>query len=268
MEICHIGLKNSDNSVDANCLQDDKKGYVMHPQKHLPTGPERRPLRGAEMSSVTVLSNGGIAVLDGKIIAVDHSESEFFNDQAAEQVINCRGKAVVPGFVDSHTHTVFGGDRVNEFEMRIKGADYMEIMAAGGGIVSTMRHTREATPEALVESAFRRLDQMLALGTTTVEIKSGYGLDTKTELKMLQAIETLDQLHPSTLVPTFLGAHTLPPEFKENPAGYVDLVIKEMIPAVADWYQSSHFKSENIPLFIDVFTEDHAFDVETVPAYS
>lgn len=219
------------------------------------------PLRGPEMNTVHVISNGGVAVLDGKIIAVGHSESDFFNGQAAQQVINCRGKAVVPGFVDSHTHTVFGGDRVNEFEMRIKGADYMEIMAAGGGIVSTMRHTRAATLEALVESAFRRLDQMLALGSTTVEIKSGYGLDTATELKMLQAVETLDPLHPCTLVPTFLGAHTLPPEYKQNPAGYVELVIKEMIPAVADWYNASHFKRKEIPLFIDVFTEDHAFDV-------
>jgi len=113
-----------------------------------------------------------------------------------------------------------------------------------------------------VDAARQRLDEMLALGTTTVEIKSGYGLDTATELKMLRVIEQLDQSHPCTLLPTFLGAHTLPPEYKEDAEGYVALVIEEMIPAVAAWYNASHFHEQAIPLSIDVFCEDHAFDVE------
>lgn len=217
-------------------------------------------LRGPAMSAVSMLENGAISVAAGKIVAVGPAD-EIMAQYSADQTIDCEGKAVVPGFVDSHTHTVFGGDRVHEFEMRIQGADYLEILGAGGGIVSTMRHTREANEASLVESARKRLDEMLALGTTTVEIKTGYGLDTATELKMLRVIETLDKEHPCTLIPTFLGAHTLPPEFKEDGAGYVDLVVEEMVPAVADWYVQSHFKAQGVPLFIDVFTEDHAFDV-------
>ena len=219
-----------------------------------------KPLRGAEMSAVGMIENGAIAVLAGRIAAFGLTDV-IENRYTADQAIDCAGKAVVPGFVDSHTHTVFGGDRVHEFEMRIQGASYMEIMGAGGGIVSTMRHTREASETSLVESARKRLDQMLALGSTTIEIKTGYGLDTETELKMLRAIETLDKEHVCTLIPTFLGAHTLPPEFKEDPAGYVDLVVEEMTPAVAEWYAQSHFKRQRVPLFIDVFTEDHSFDV-------
>lgn len=219
-----------------------------------------KTLRGPEMSAVQMLENGAVAITDGKIVVVEQS-ADVESRYTANQVIDCAGKAVVPGFVDSHTHTVFGGDRVHEFEMRIQGADYLEILGAGGGIVSTMQHTREASEASLVESARKRLDEMLALGTTTVEIKTGYGLDTATELKMLRVIETLDKEHPCTLIPTFLGAHTLPPEFKEDGDGYVDLVVDEMIPAVADWYAQSHFKTVGVPLFIDVFTEDHAFDV-------
>ncbi|MFT5195622.1 MAG: imidazolonepropionase [Cellvibrionaceae bacterium] len=219
-----------------------------------------KALRGAEMSAVNMLENGAVAVAEGKIVAVGDS-AVVLGAYSADSVIDCEGKAVVPGFVDSHTHTVFGGDRVHEFEMRIQGADYLEIMAAGGGIVSTMKHTREASEESLVESARKRLDQMLALGSTTVEIKTGYGLDTATELKMLRVVETLDKEHPCSLIPTFLGAHTLPPEYKSDPAGYVDLVVDEMIPAVAEWYRQSHFPAAGVPIFIDVFTEDHAFDV-------
>ena len=137
----------------------------------------------------------------------------------------------------------------------------MEIMAAGGGIVSTMRHTREASLDELIANAKARLDIMLALGSTTVEVKSGYGLNTATEVKMLQAVEQLDQTHPCQLVPTFLGAHTLPPEYAKNGDGYVDLIVNEMIPAVVAWYKNSHFPAQNTPLFIDVFCEDHAFSV-------
>ncbi len=218
------------------------------------------PLKGAEMSAVDLLKNGAIAVNEGKIVALGDSVA-LTEKYAAEQIIDCAGKAVIPGFVDSHTHTVFGGDRVHEFEMRIQGASYMEIMSAGGGIVSTMRHTRAATEDELFEAALKRLDQMLALGTTTVEIKTGYGLNTDTELKMLRVIERLDKAHACTLIPTFLGAHTLPPEYKEDPNGYVDLIVDEMIPAVAEWYAQSHFSKDGVPLFVDVFTEDHAFDV-------
>jgi imidazolonepropionase len=199
-------------------------------------------------------------VQDGKIVAVGGSTA-ILAQYAAGQKFDATGKVVCPGFVDCHTHAVYGGDRVHEFELRIQGASYMEIMAAGGGIVSTVRHTRDATLEQLVRSASARLDQMLALGTTTAEIKSGYGLETTGELKMLHAIAQLDAQHPLDLVPTFLGAHTTPAEYRGNPAGYVELVIGEMLPRVAEWYQGSHFLPQQVPLFCDVFTEDHAFDV-------
>ncbi len=190
------------------------------------------PKRGCGMRHVGMIEDGAVAVADGKIVAVGKTaviQSCFH----ATQTIDATGKAVCPGFVDPHTHTVYGGDRAHEFELRIQGATYVEIMAAGGGIVSTMQQTRAASVAELVASATKRLDEMLKLGTTAVEIKTGYGLDLATELKMLQVIETLDESHACDLIPTFLGAHTLPPEYKTNPEGYVSLVIDEMIPAVA-----------------------------------
>ncbi len=216
--------------------------------------------RGAEMRDVGLIEDGAVAIAHGQIVAAGESADLLGTYSAREKVDAC-GRALVPGFVDPHTHTVFGGDRVHEFELRIRGADYMEILAAGGGIVSTMQQTREASQAELVASARLRLDEMLALGTTTVEIKSGYGLETATELKMLRVIEELDRTHPCTLIPTFLGAHTLPPEYKDDAAGYVDLLVEEMIPAVAEWYAASHFCEQGVPLAIDVFCEDHAFDV-------
>jgi imidazolonepropionase len=222
---------------------------------------EGGPKRGTAMQDVGLIENGAVAIDSGLIIAVGDTESIGSNYQA-RQTINAADRAICPGFVDPHTHTVFGGDRVHEFEMRIQGAGYMEIMAAGGGIVSTMRHTREASIEELAASAARRLDEMLALGSTTVEIKTGYGLNLAGELKMLQVIALLDQTHPCDIVPTFLGAHTVPPEYSGDTDGYVDLVIAEMIPAVAAWYSRSHFAAKEVPFFIDVFCEDHAFDVQ------
>ncbi len=219
-----------------------------------------QPLRGTQMGDAGILTGGAVAVDAGFIVAVGDSADLSGRFQAKRQ-LNAAGKTVCPGFVDSHTHLVYGGDRVNEFEMRIQGASYMEIMAAGGGIRSTMRQTRAALLPALVESARRRLDQMLALGATTIEIKSGYGLDTATEIKMLQAVERLDLSHPCDLIPTFLGGHTVPPEYADDGEGYVALLIEEMIPAAAAWYAAAHFSDKQTPFFIDVFCENHAFDV-------
>lgn len=218
------------------------------------------PKRGGDMGEIGLLTDGALAIAEGRIVAVGES-AELLADYSADQRFDASDHAIVPGFVDPHTHTVFGGDRVHEFEMRIQGADYLSILAAGGGIVSTMRHTRAADEATLFTAARKRLNEMLSLGTTTVEIKSGYGLDTATELKMLRVIEALDLAHPCTLLPTFLGAHTVPPEYKNDRVGYVDLVVEEMIPAVAEWYAASHFCQQGIPLAIDVFCEDHAFDV-------
>ncbi|MFL7837821.1 MAG: imidazolonepropionase [Candidatus Promineifilaceae bacterium] len=224
------------------------------------------PKRGAAMQNLNLIpsglmENGAVAIDSGVITAVGSSAELQARFQPAA-IIDAAGKAVCPGFVDPHTHTVFAGDRAHEFELRIKGATYMEIMAAGGGILSTMRHTRAASVDELVALAARRLDEMLALGSTTVEIKTGYGLDLDTELKMLEVIARLDQEHPCDIVPTFLGAHTVPPEFGGNAEGYVDLVVQEMVPAAAEWYQNSHFAAQETPFFIDVFCEDHAFTVD------
>ena len=233
---------------------------LIHNIAQLVTCAASDPKRGAAMQELGIIEDSAVAVADGTIVAVGESR-QVMADYAAAQTIDARGRAVVPGFVDPHTHVVFGGDRVHEFELRIRGASYMEIMAAGGGIVSTVEQTRAASEDELFDSARQRLDTMLALGTTTVEIKTGYGLDTATELKMLRVIERLERAHACTLVPTFLGAHTLPPEYKDDAAGYVDLVVEEMMPTVADWYAASHFGARGTPFFIDVFCEEHAFDV-------
>jgi len=208
-----------------------------------------------------MIPNGAVAITNGKIIAVG-STTDLLADYSACDTIDASNKVVCPGFVDPHTHLVYAGDRAAEFEMRIIGATYMEIMAAGGGILSTMRATRAATLEQLVASAQHRLDMMLALGTTTVEIKTGYGLDTASELKMLQAIAAIEAAHPMDVVPTFLGAHAVPPEYKGQTDKYIDLIITEMLPAVHKWYMNASFKVQDASLFCDVFCEANAFDPE------
>lgn len=216
------------------------------------------PKRGAALRNLGIQSGAAVAVNGSTIEAVGRS-GEMVERYSARRSIDAGGGAVIPGFVDCHTHVVYGGDRIDEFEMRIAGATYMEILAAGGGILSTMRHTRASTLDELVAAAARRLDTMLSLGSTTVEVKSGYGLSIDAELKMLRAIERLDKSHACRLVPTFLGAHTVPPAYTDDVEGYVELVIREMIPAVWSWYDGSHFAREGTSLFIDVFCEDHAF---------
>ncbi len=229
------------------------------------------PKRGQAMADVGLIPVGAVAIADGKIVAVG-SSADLLADFSARETIDATGKTVCPGFVDPHTHVVYAGDRAHEFEMRIRGASYMEIMEAGGGIVSTMRATRAATVEQLVAETRPRLEAMLALGTTTVEIKTGYGLDTASELKMLQTIALLAS--PSTrfasgrssphqnLVPTFIGAHAVPPEYKGRTDEYVDLVIEDMLPAVAAWYKRSMSNVQRSTLFCDVFCEANVFSLE------
>ncbi len=217
------------------------------------------PKRGAALADAGLLPDGAVAISDGEIVAVGPS-AELQANYTARQNIDATGKAVCPGFVDAHTHAVYAGDRAAEFEMRIKGASYMEIMQAGGGIVSTMRATRAASVAQLVVESRPRLDTMLKLGTTTIEIKSGYGLNTAAEMNMLKAIATLDAEHPADLVPTFLGAHAVPPEYNGDPDGYIELVIEKMLPAAAEWFRDSTFKIENVNLFCDVFCEANVFN--------
>ncbi|MEP6924730.1 MAG: imidazolonepropionase, partial [Pyrinomonadaceae bacterium] len=230
-----------------------------------------KPKRGAEMSDIGLIENGAVAIDQGKIRAVGTSREIGQNFQT-ETIIDASGKTIMPGFVDCHTHIVFAGNRLDEFELKIKGADYLEILAGGGGIISTVNQTRVATESDLSEQTRRRLDAMLALGTTTAEVKTGYGLETATELKMLDVIAELDQTHFLDLVPTFLAAHAIPPEFKEvkSPKSkvqsraddYVDLICREMLPMAMNWYRDLHFALDKTPFFCDVFCERNAFNLE------
>ncbi|MBN1994340.1 MAG: imidazolonepropionase [Anaerolineae bacterium] len=216
------------------------------------------PKRGQALADVGLIPQGAVAVAAGEIVAVGPSP-QLLAGYTAPHVINAAGRVVCPGFVDPHTHVVYAGNRLAEFELRLKGAGYLEILAAGGGIVSTTQAVREASAAQLVAETRPRLAAMLALGTTTVEIKTGYGLDTPSELKMLRAIEELALTFPADLVPTFLAAHAVPPEHNGDAGAYTDLVVEEMLPRAAAWYQNSWFGQNHRPFFNDVFCEENAF---------
>ena len=201
---------------------------LIHSAAQVVTCAANAPKRGAAMQDVGIISDGAAVVKDGRILAIGPTES-IRERYSAGQTINASGKVVCPGFVDPHTHVVYAGDRLGEFEQRIRGASYMEIMAAGGGIVSTMRATRAASVDELVAATLPRLEQMLRLGTTTAEVKTGYGLDLASELKMLEAIAALDLAQPIDLVPTFMPAHAVPPEFNGRSAAYIEWVVQEMV---------------------------------------
>lgn len=177
------------------------------------------------------VDDGCVAARDGRIVyAGSASEAPAF---VTDETIDCQGRWITPGLIDPHTHLVFGGDRAHEFELRLAGASYEEIARAGGGIVSTMTATRSASEDELTVGALPRLDALIAEGATTVEVKSGYGLSLEHELKSLRAARALGQRRPVTIKTTFLGAHALPPEFAGDADSYIDLVCREMIPAVA-----------------------------------
>jgi imidazolonepropionase len=246
-----------------------KVDSVIHNAQLVTCASNGKAKKGAAMQDLGIIENGAVAILGGKIVAVGKSD-EILREYQSEKTLDADGKIVSPGFVECHTHVVFAGNRLNEFELKIKGADYLEILANGGGILSTVRLTREATLEELVEQSRKRLDKLLALGVTTCEIKTGYGLDTETELKMLEAILKLDKIHEIDLIPTFLPAHAVPPEFKANPDEYVDLICNEMLPLVDSRFQISNSKLEKkqsgiwnleSEIFVDVFCEKNAFNL-------
>ena len=220
-----------------------------------------KPKRGAAMRDVGLIENGAVAIKDGLFVAIGEND-EIIAEYTSDESIDAEGKVVCPGFVDPHTHIVFAGDRLNEFELKIQGAEYLDILAAGGGIVSTVRSTRDASLETLVDQSRERLDKMLACGTTTAEVKTGYGLNMEGELKMLRVIEELDKTHPIDLVPTLLAAHAIPTEFKGNTDGYVDLICEEILPQAWQWYETSHFPTKGTSFFADVFCERKAFDLD------
>lgn len=208
-------------------------------------------LAGDQLSA-SVSTGQAVAVKDGLIAALGE-ESELLAEWTAEEVVDGRGGVLVPGFVDSHTHPIFFGTREEEFEMRVAGKTYVEISQAGGGIRSSLHGVREASKEQLVARLLVRLDRFLELGTTTVEAKTGYGLTSDDEMKCLEVLAEAAAQHPVEVVPTFLGAHDFPPEYKDDHAAYVDLVVNEMLPRVAQ---------SGLAEYCDVFTESHVFGLD------
>ncbi len=213
------------------------------------------PRRGPAQHDISPIRNASIAALDGRIVYVGPAAGLAGQVEIAPGAtrIDASGCAVVPGFVDAHTHVVFAGDRRQELQRRLAGATYAEIAADGGGIVRTVEATRRASEEELAAAARVRLDEMLACGTTTAEAKSGYGLTTDAEVRQLRVIRRLDAEHPIDLVPTFMGAHEVPPEYRSRRSDYVQLVIREMIPRV---------EAERLAEWCDVFCETGVFTAE------
>ncbi len=212
-----------------------------------------RPRVGPELLALGIVSRGGLFVRDGLIERVGTSAEIEASIDSSTTVVDAGGRVLLPGFVDAHTHPVFAGTRVDEFEERSRGATYQEIAARGGGIQSTVNRTRAAGVDELVATGRRYADWFLRGGTTTVEAKSGYGLSLEDELKILRAIKRLDDETPLRYVPTFLGAHSVPPEYRARRDEYVSLIIEEMLPQVA---------RQKLAEYCDVFCEEKVFTVD------
>lgn len=227
--------------------------------KQLVTCTGNSPKHGKDMSDVGITTDDCIVLLDGRISQIGSTSEILKKHKAGEyKQIDCSNNAVLPGFVDSHTHFVFAGHRQDEFAKRLEGVSYMDILKAGGGIANTVIPTRNASLDELVAIGTERADTMLSFGVTTVEGKSGYGLNKDTELKQLRAIRRINENHPIDIVPTFMGAHLVPKEFEGDADGYLDFLLKQVLPVVVD---------ENLAEFADIFCEDGVFDIEQSKAY-
>lgn len=225
---------------------------LIHGASEVATPQGAAPLGGARLAGLQVLPGAAVAAHAGRIVGVG-AEAELRARFLPARELDAAGGCVIPGFVDAHTHPVFAGTREGEFEARLAGKTYLEIAAEGGGIVSSMAGVREASEEQLVAQLLVRLDRFLALGTTTVEAKSGYGLTLADELKCLRVLRAADAAHAVSVVPTFLGAHDYPPEYRDRREAYEDLVVQEMLPAVAE---------AGLAEYCDVFTEGHVFGLD------
>ncbi|MBN1305139.1 MAG: imidazolonepropionase [Anaerolineales bacterium] len=218
------------------------------------------PQRGKDLGDLGIIENGAVLLREEKITAVG-STAELQDAFPDEPDVDAAGCVVMPGLVDPHTHLIWGGDRAAEFETRLEGKSYLDILAAGGGIISTVRATRTASIESLIAQTRPRLLRMFAHGTTTAEAKTGYGLQTATELRLLKALLALDDESPLELAVTFLGAHAIAPEYKDNPQEYVKLICETMLPLVQLWWGVHAPHRKNLP-FVDVFCENNAFNLE------
>ncbi len=217
------------------------------------------PQRGSSLGNLGLIEDGAV-LIQGRTIQAVGTTADLRGAFPHEPELDARGKVVLPGFVDPHTHLVWAGDRAAEFEMRLQGKTYLEIMAAGGGIVSTVRATRQADPADLLAQTRARAESLFRHGTTTAEAKTGYGLETAAELRQLDILLQLDEIGPLEIIPTFLGAHAVPAEYRADPGAYTRLVASEMLPAVLEWWQAKH-PNRRLP-FVDVFCETGAFDLE------
>ena len=214
--------------------------------------------RGVRLAEPAILENAAIVIRDGFFLEVGSSDELLSRYPLAER-FDAAGMAVVPGFVDPHTHLVWAGDRANEFEMRLQGKTYMEIMAAGGGILATLNATRKASLEELVAQSLERALRAFSYGTTTMEAKTGYGLDLETEFKQLEAILLLNHIGPLEVIPTYMGAHAIPQEYGGDTAGYTNWLCQTALPETKKWWLE-HAPDQDLP-FVDVFCEKGVFEL-------
>jgi len=217
-----------------------------------------QPQRGKELGTLNIIEQGAVLIQSQSIVAVGSSE-ELIHQYPNERKLDVRGKVVMPGLIDAHTHLVWAGDRAAEFEMRLQGKTYMQIMEDGGGIQSTVGATRGAKKSDLLAQTRERANTMFAYGTTTAEAKTGYGLRLSTELAQMETLLALDQQGPLEILPTFLAAHAIPAEFKDDPDGYTQLIAGQMLPSLKEWWQD-HAAGRPLP-FVDVFCEKGAFNL-------
>jgi imidazolonepropionase len=210
------------------------------------------PRGGDALGAIRVLPAHAIAVQGRQILAVG-PDADIKSRFRARRVLEARGGIVIPGFVDAHTHPLFAGTREDEFEMRTRGATYVEIAERGGGILASVRGVRATSPAELLERLLIRLDRFLELGTTTIEAKTGYGLSLEDEMKCLEVLSAARAIHPVEIVPTFLGAHDYPAEYRDRRSAYVDLLVHEMLPRVAE---------SKLAEYCDIFTEGHVFGLD------
>ncbi|HUK29037.1 MAG TPA: imidazolonepropionase [Candidatus Acidoferrales bacterium] len=227
---------------------------IIHHAKQLITakGYTQKPSAGPQMEDIGIIEDGAIAIASGKILQVGRTSS-VLEEFSAPETIDATGKVVCPGFIDAHTHFVFAGSREKELELKIKGAGYLEILRSGGGILSTVRDTRTASKDELLRICRKRATNLLIHGTTTIEAKSGYGLELEAEVKLLEVIAQLSREGPLQLVPTFLGAHAIPSEFDGRVHEYVDLLCAGWIPIIAE---------KHLATFCDVFCEKGVFEID------
>jgi imidazolonepropionase len=216
------------------------------------------PQRGDHLGDLGIIEDGAVLINEGRILETGKT-SDLVTDYPREEFLDAEGKVVMPGFVDPHTHVIWAGDRAAEFELRLEGKSYLEILEAGGGILSTVRDTRESTLPDILDQTRSRIRRMIKYGTTTLEAKTGYGLDQDTEQLMLKVLLDLKDQEDVDIVITYLGAHAIAPEYSNNPDGYADYLCQKLIPDLAVWWPE---QTEHPLPFVDVFCERGAFDLD------